>query len=70
MLHLSRKAYPEIYLIILKAVLLNVNTDFVVETQLERNRARDRIFPTVSIFSAPLPVTPKEELVFFNFMCF
>lgn len=32
MLHLSRKAYVEIYLVILQAVLLNVNTDYIVET--------------------------------------
>lgn len=69
-LHLSRKAYVEIQLIILQAVLLDVHTDYTVKTWLELDTAQDRTFQTVSNFPAPFPLTPKEELVFFNFVCF
>lgn len=69
-LHLSRKVYVGMYLIILQAVQLNVNTDHIVEMWLEFHMAQDQIFPTVRNFSAPFPITSKENLVFSNFVCF
>lgn len=70
MLHLSREAHVEIYLIILQAVLLNVRTDYTVETWLQLDTAQDQTFQTVSNLSALFPVTPMEELMFLNFVSF